>query len=102
MQTPKIIAEIGCNHKGDMNIAKEMIQTAALYCKADVVKFQKRCNRELLTPEEYNAPHPHPENSYGTTYSSNVLTVTLQSASPNTPNAGDNPTPNVPSRSVNK
>lgn len=68
MQAPKIIAEIGCNHKGDMNIAKEMIQTAALYCKADVVKFQKRCNRELLTPEEYNAPHPHPENSYGATY----------------------------------
>ena len=68
MQAPKIIAEIGCNHKGDMAIAKEMIQTAALYCKADVVKFQKRCNRELLTEEEYNAPHPHPENSYGATY----------------------------------
>ena len=23
MNTPKIIAEIGCNHKGDLNIAKE-------------------------------------------------------------------------------
>ena len=68
MKAPKIIAEIGCNHKGDMQIAKEMIMTAATYCKADVVKFQKRCNRELLTPEEYNAPHPHPENSYGKTY----------------------------------
>ena len=22
----------------------------------------------MLTPEEYNAPHPHPENSYGATY----------------------------------
>lgn len=65
---PKIIAEIGCNHKGDMAIAKEMIVTAAMFCKADVVKFQKRCNRELLSPEEYNAPHPHPENSYGETY----------------------------------
>lgn len=68
MQPPKIIAEIGCNHKGDLSIAKEMIMTAATYCKADIVKFQKRCNRELLTPEEYNAPHPHPENSYGKTY----------------------------------
>lgn len=68
MNQPKIIAEIGCNHKGDMDIAKEMIMTAATYCKADCVKFQKRCNRELLTPEEYNAPHPHPENSYGKTY----------------------------------
>ena len=61
MKSPKIIAEIGCNHKGDMAIAKEMIMTAATYCKVDVVKFQKRCNKELLTPEEYNAPHPHPE-----------------------------------------
>lgn len=68
MQVPKIIAEIGCNHKGDMQIAKEMIATAATYCKVDVVKFQKRCIKELLTPEEYNAPHPHPEYSYGQTY----------------------------------
>ena len=41
MHSPKIIAEIGCNHKGDMAIAKEMIMTAATYCKADIVKFQK-------------------------------------------------------------
>ena len=68
MNQPKIIAEIGCNHKGDMNIARELIMTAATYCKADAVKFQKRCNKELLSPEEYNAPHPHPENSYGATY----------------------------------
>lgn len=68
MNEPKIIAEIGCNHKGDMEIAHEMIMTAAAYCKVDCVKFQKRCNKELLTPEEYNAPHPHPENSYGKTY----------------------------------
>ena len=68
MNAPKIIAEIGCNHKGDMAIAKEMIMTAATYCKVDIVKFQKRCNIELLTPEEYNAPHPNPYNSYGATY----------------------------------
>lgn len=65
---PRVIAEIGCNHKGDMDIAREMIMTAAMFCKADVVKFQKRCNKELLTEAEYNAPHPHPENSYGATY----------------------------------
>jgi len=68
MSTPKIIAEIGCNHKGDMNIAREMIITAASYCKADVVKFQKRNNKELLSEEEYNTPHPNPTNSYGNTY----------------------------------
>ncbi|MFV0322549.1 MAG: N-acetylneuraminate synthase family protein [Alphaproteobacteria bacterium] len=64
----KIIAEIGGNHKGDMNIAKEMIDTAALFCKVDVVKFQKRHNKELLSEEEYNTPHPVPANSYGDTY----------------------------------
>lgn len=68
MNAPKIIAEIGCNHKGDMAIAKELIMTAATYCKVDVVKFQKRCNTELLTVEEFNAPHPNPINSYGPTY----------------------------------
>jgi N-acetylneuraminate synthase len=68
MQIPKIIAEIGCNHKGDMQIAKEMIMTAATYCKVDIVKFQKRNNKELLSEEEYYAPHPNPANSYGGTY----------------------------------
>ncbi len=68
MKSPKIIAEIGCNHKGEMSIAKELIMTAATYCKADVVKFQKRCNRELLSEEEYNTPHPNAANSYGDTY----------------------------------
>lgn len=64
----KIIAEIGCNHKGDMEIAKKLIQTAAEYCKVDVVKFQKRHNKSLLSEEIYNSPHPVPENSYGATY----------------------------------
>ncbi|MFK8138645.1 MAG: N-acetylneuraminate synthase, partial [Bdellovibrionales bacterium] len=57
---PKIIAEIGCNHKGDLVLAKEMIKTAHDFCEVDYVKFQKRCNRELLSDEEYKAPHPVP------------------------------------------
>lgn len=65
---PRVIAEIGCNHKGDMSIAHELIKMAAIYCHADVVKFQKRCNRELLTKEQYDAPHPNPANAYGKTY----------------------------------
>lgn len=63
-----VIAEIGCNHKGDMEIAHEMIKTAAQFCQVDIVKFQKRHSKELLTPEEYNMPHPVPDNSYGGTY----------------------------------
>ena len=65
---PFVVAEIGCNHKGDMAIAKELIRIAAEMCDVDAVKFQKRCNRELLSPEQYNAPHPNPANSYGRTY----------------------------------
>lgn len=68
MIPPVAIAEIGCNHMGDMSIAQEMIKVAAQFCKVDVIKFQKRTNRELLTPEEYAAPHPNPRNSYGNTY----------------------------------
>lgn len=64
---PKIIAEIGCNHKGEMSIAKELIKLAK-DCGADVAKFQKRNNKELLTEEQYNAPHPNPHNSYGDSY----------------------------------
>ena len=67
-EIPKVVAEIGCNHKGDLDIAMELISTAAIFCKADYVKFQKRNNRELLTDAQYNAPHPNPANSYGETY----------------------------------
>jgi N-acetylneuraminate synthase len=68
MKQAKVIAEIGCNHKGNMEIAKELIKVAKIFCNADVVKFQKRNNKELLTEEQYNAPHPNPANSYGDTY----------------------------------
>lgn len=63
----KIIAEIGCNHKGKVEIAKQLIDEA-VNCGAHVAKFQKRNNKELLSVEQYNAPHPNPLNSYGTTY----------------------------------
>lgn len=67
-EKPYVIAEAGCNHKGDIEIAHQMIIVAAKYCKVSAIKFQKRCPKELLTPEQYNAPHPHPENAYGETY----------------------------------
>jgi N-acetylneuraminate synthase len=65
---PFVIAEIGCNHKGDIEIAKELIKVAKIFCNVDAVKFQKRNNKELLTEEQYNQPHPNPINSYGDTY----------------------------------
>lgn len=63
-----LIAEIGCNHMGDFSLAKKFIDVAAAFCGVTHVKFQKRNVRELLTPDEYDAPHPVPENSYGASY----------------------------------
>ena len=68
IKKPYIIAEIGCNHKGSMETAKELIKVAKIFCNVDAVKFQKRHNKELLTEEQYNAPHPNASNSYGDTY----------------------------------
>jgi N-acetylneuraminate synthase len=68
MKPAKVIAEIGCNHKGDFELACRMIEVAAQFCEVDVVKFQKRNPRELLTEEQYNAPHPNPMHAYGDTY----------------------------------
>ena len=63
-----VIAEAGCNHMGQIEIAHELINVAAAFCHADAIKFQKRCPKELLTEDQYNAPHPNPVNSYGDTY----------------------------------
>ena len=49
---PFVIAEAGCNHMGQMEIAHEMINTAAIFCKADAIKFQKRCPKELTATED--------------------------------------------------
>jgi N-acetylneuraminate synthase len=70
MKDPRVIAEIGCNHKGDMDIAKELISTAKIFCKVDAVKFQKRDIETWAKkdPNLYNGSHPNPQNSYGKTY----------------------------------
>lgn len=66
-QKPAVIAEIGCNHKGEMSIAKDLILEAKR-CGASFAKFQKRNNKELLSEQKYNTPHPNSFNSYGATY----------------------------------
>ncbi|MBA3935949.1 MAG: N-acetylneuraminate synthase family protein [Planctomycetes bacterium] len=63
----RVMAEIGCNHKGDMAIAEELVRMAKV-CGADVVKFQKRCVKQLLSQDEYSRPHPNPQHAYGSTY----------------------------------
>lgn len=61
-----IIAEIGQNHQGDLDIAKELILQAKA-CGADAVKSQKRDIQTLLTPEEYNRPYTS-INAFAATY----------------------------------
>ena len=51
-----IIAEIGINHQGNVNIAKELILQAK-DCGADCVKFQKRSLNRILTKEGLNMPY---------------------------------------------
>jgi N-acetylneuraminate synthase/sialic acid synthase len=61
-----VVAEIGANHQGDVETAKQMIRAAAA-AGADAVKFQKRDNQALFTTEAYNAPYAS-ENAFGATY----------------------------------
>lgn len=65
---PKIIAEIGCNHQGSMDLAIAMIDSFAQVRGVHAIKLQKRNPKELLTQDEFNAPHPNPINSFGSTY----------------------------------
>ncbi len=61
-----VIAEIGHNHQGKLETAKEMFRVAKA-CGADAVKLQKRDNRALFTKAGYEKPYDNP-NSYGETY----------------------------------
>jgi len=51
-----VIAEVGINHNGDMDIAKKLID-AAVDAGANAVKFQKRTTSELLTKEGLEKPY---------------------------------------------
>jgi len=61
-----VIAEIGQNHNGQLNLAKKLIDMAAR-CNADAVKFQKREISWELTKEAYDRPYEG-HNSFGATY----------------------------------
>lgn len=61
-----VIAEIGHNHQGDVEKARQLFAKAK-ECGVDAVKLQKRDNRALYTAAMYNKPYEH-ENSFGRTY----------------------------------
>lgn len=54
-----IIAEIGINHNGDVEIAKRLID-GALFAGCDAVKFQKRTISRVYTKEELEKPRESP------------------------------------------
>jgi len=62
-QPAYIIAEIGINHNGSLDIAKQLID-AAVECGCDAVKFQKRTIEIVYTDEELAKPR---ENPFGST-----------------------------------
>lgn len=54
-----VIAEIGINHNGDLDLAKKLID-AAVEAGADAVKFQKRTVTVVYTEEELKKPREVP------------------------------------------
>ena len=58
-----VIAEIGINHNGDIDLAKELIDMAHT-SGCDAVKFQKRNVEEVYSTEELDKPRESP---WGTT-----------------------------------
>lgn len=46
-----IVTEIGINHNGDLNVAKQMVEVATRY-GVDAVKFQKRTPELCVPPEQ--------------------------------------------------
>ena len=61
-----VIAEIGHNHQGSLEKARELFREAKL-AGAHAVKLQKRDNRGLYTRAAYRKPYDN-ENSFGATY----------------------------------
>lgn len=54
-----VLAEIGINHNGDLQVAKKLIDVAAL-AGCEGVKFQKRTVEVVYTPEELAKPRETP------------------------------------------
>lgn len=61
-----VIAEVGQNHQGDLDKAREYIRIFA-FEGADAVKFQTRNNKYLFSEDAYNAPY-NSENAFSNTY----------------------------------
>ncbi len=63
---PFVIAEVGQNHQGDLDVAREFIRIFA-FEGADAIKFQTRNNKYLFSKDAYKADYSS-ENAFAKTY----------------------------------
>jgi len=64
---PYVVAEIGANHNGDMDLARKLIDSAK-ECGCDAVKFQSWTPESLIAEEEYDRNrqyHDSPRKHFG-------------------------------------
>lgn len=74
--SPFVIAEIGQNHQGELDLAREYIKVFA-NAGADAVKFQTRDNKYLFSDGAYNAPYSS-ENAFAPIYGHHREKLELQ------------------------
>lgn len=65
-EEPFFIAEVGQNHNGNLDVAREYIRVFA-FEGADAIKFQTRNNKYLFSKDAYEAPYAS-ENAFADTY----------------------------------
>ena len=63
---PYVIAEIGINHNGSLELCKKMIDAAA-HSGVDAIKMQKRTIEEMYTKDALDVPYNKPY-AFGKTY----------------------------------
>lgn len=75
-EQPFVIAEVGQNHQGNLETAREFIRIFA-FEGASAVKFQTRNNRYLFSEDAYMAPYES-ENAFADTYGAHRETLELK------------------------
>lgn len=75
-EQPFVIAEVGQNHQGSLETAREFIRIFA-FEGASAVKFQTRNNKYLFSADAYAAPYES-ENAFADTYGAHRETLELK------------------------
>lgn len=76
LNEPFVIAEVGQNHNGNLDLAREYIRIFS-YEGADAIKFQTRNNKYLFSKDAYDAPYES-ENAFAETYGAHRETLELK------------------------